>query len=292
MSDDVGNQPLSWHYTNDAGLRGILKDKKLWATDVRYLNDSHEYIHAIHRARADLAQRRPQVELDETFLRSFDQALTNYEEALTDRRGGHTAKAFVFSLSTRRDHLPQWRAYAPGVLGFSLGFNIDHLPYVDSSGIFECIYSDAEKKRIVSGFIDETHEHFRELTTPPPEHPYQQRSILRMPDRRLAEYFPPIAARMKHPGFEDENEWRVVLFEFPDGSAAREVVHRQGQAGPVPYVEIDLSGYSTWPIQEIMVAPSEDQDLAMEAARRAIRAAGLDFQGIRITASRIPLRSR
>ena len=31
--------PLIYHYTNDAGLRGILETGKIWLTDIRNLND-------------------------------------------------------------------------------------------------------------------------------------------------------------------------------------------------------------------------------------------------------------
>ena len=38
-----GPEPtILWHYTNLAGLIGIVERRKLWATDLRYLNDSTE----------------------------------------------------------------------------------------------------------------------------------------------------------------------------------------------------------------------------------------------------------
>lgn len=35
-----------FHYTTAAGLLGILKSAKLWATDLRFLNDAQEFIYA------------------------------------------------------------------------------------------------------------------------------------------------------------------------------------------------------------------------------------------------------
>lgn len=35
-----------WHYTNEEGLKGILENKTLWATDYRYLNDSLEFTYS------------------------------------------------------------------------------------------------------------------------------------------------------------------------------------------------------------------------------------------------------
>jgi hypothetical protein len=42
-SDYVSTAPdLRFHYTNAEGLKGILQSGKIWATDVRYLNDAQE----------------------------------------------------------------------------------------------------------------------------------------------------------------------------------------------------------------------------------------------------------
>jgi hypothetical protein len=38
--------PIIYHYTNDAGLRGILESGKLWLTDIFNLNDPSELSHA------------------------------------------------------------------------------------------------------------------------------------------------------------------------------------------------------------------------------------------------------
>src|SRR6266540_1307643 len=35
-----------FHYTTVDGLRGIVESGKLWATEVGYLNDASEYVHA------------------------------------------------------------------------------------------------------------------------------------------------------------------------------------------------------------------------------------------------------
>jgi hypothetical protein len=42
--------PLIYHYTNDAGLRGILETGQLWLTDIFKLNDPSEVYHGFSRA--------------------------------------------------------------------------------------------------------------------------------------------------------------------------------------------------------------------------------------------------
>jgi len=34
-----------YHYTSPEALTGIVRDKQLWATNIRYLNDSQEFVY-------------------------------------------------------------------------------------------------------------------------------------------------------------------------------------------------------------------------------------------------------
>ena len=42
QSTSQAQQELLYHYTTQEGLLGILRDKCIWATDIRYLNDTSE----------------------------------------------------------------------------------------------------------------------------------------------------------------------------------------------------------------------------------------------------------
>ena len=35
-----------WHHTSFNGFHGIVESKKIWAADVRFLNDKQEFLHA------------------------------------------------------------------------------------------------------------------------------------------------------------------------------------------------------------------------------------------------------
>jgi hypothetical protein len=43
---DPGDQ-IFYHYTSQRGLLGIIKEKKIWATNIRYLNDEREFDYGI-----------------------------------------------------------------------------------------------------------------------------------------------------------------------------------------------------------------------------------------------------
>jgi hypothetical protein len=53
----VPSVPLA-HYTSASGLTGVLSSKLLWATHIRFLNDSKEFVHAVSLAKESLQARR------------------------------------------------------------------------------------------------------------------------------------------------------------------------------------------------------------------------------------------
>jgi Polysaccharide biosynthesis protein/Polysaccharide biosynthesis C-terminal domain len=95
--------PLA-HYTSASGLSGILSSKSLWATHIRFLNDSKEFVHAVGLAREYL----------KTF-RSRPSTTTN--GLLTDRLFGcldaMLGNTWIVSFSEDGDLLSQWRGYCP-----------------------------------------------------------------------------------------------------------------------------------------------------------------------------------
>jgi hypothetical protein len=51
-------EDVLYHYTSQKGFLGIVEKKKLWATHIRYLNDSQEFEYAIALARTQLEKER------------------------------------------------------------------------------------------------------------------------------------------------------------------------------------------------------------------------------------------
>lgn len=46
-----------YHYTSQTGLLGILQTKKLWMTNILYLNDSSEFTHTLDLVKSELTKR-------------------------------------------------------------------------------------------------------------------------------------------------------------------------------------------------------------------------------------------
>src|ERR1017187_117129 len=96
---------LLYHYTSGSGLIGIIYSKSLWATSIRYLNDSTEYDLALDLARTSMRAR-----LKASRSRWEEGLYIALSEELT---GTAPADVYVTSFSENHDQLSQWRAYCP-----------------------------------------------------------------------------------------------------------------------------------------------------------------------------------
>ncbi len=145
-----------WHYTSLQGLLDIVKSKQIFATDIRYLNDREEFVHA--QSFVDQVVN----ELDEKDANGWQarQSVKGFTDGLFTRGvlSPKTSQIFVASFSTAEDQLSQWRAYSRGSSGASLGFDLSSIrpgPTVDSLVVFaECIYDDGVKKDLLAQAIN------------------------------------------------------------------------------------------------------------------------------------------
>jgi hypothetical protein len=104
-----------YHYTDAAGLFGILTGGQLRLTDIFGLNDPSELRHGIQlgiSALSDAAQNaHPAAKV---FARIFQEIMSGNVQAI--------AHFFVGCFSENGDELGQWRAYGDDGRGFAIGF--------------------------------------------------------------------------------------------------------------------------------------------------------------------------
>ncbi len=136
-----------YHYTRPEGLKGIVERKTLWATDIRYLNDTQELIEGFELAKEHLRQKK------ERATRKNQKSRLEWLSAQLELIKPST---FVSSFSTQDDQLSQWRAYCP-TGGFAVGFRKDLLKQKAKSQGFElkqCIYDKEKQSKLVGRAID------------------------------------------------------------------------------------------------------------------------------------------
>jgi hypothetical protein len=288
---------ILWHYTPQHALPLILQSQVLWASESRYLNDSQEYLVA-HTAVCSILDSRliadgPNHERLSECRIMMD--LVNYERA---------AKHYVACLSAEPDDLSQWRAYGGSMGAYAIGFRSG--PLLAACNIPQSIipvrlaramYSPLKHRAVLSRLIDAM------LETPVEEVSTNYGTAV----TNFLTAFVDCAAVIKHHAFAAEKEWRLIA----GGVGLPPHIKRgfrSGSSSPVPYAALPLIHEPApqriepgkprerplrirWPdlIDEIIVGPSREQELAVEATRALLREHGL--QPSIVSASEIPYRN-
>jgi hypothetical protein len=86
----------------------------------------------------------------------------------------------------------------------------------------------------------------------------------------LREELTSIAPRVKHPSFEEEDEWRIVSPVLPEEFGFS---YRVGRFTPVPYVPLPITRHDNneSSIEEVVVGPTPHRDLAIMATASYLR---------------------
>jgi hypothetical protein len=273
---------ILYHYTSGSGLIGILKSKSIWATSIRFLNDSTEYSLALKIAQAVIQNRI------ESARNNFDRGLYNVLKARLAGEEGH-GEVYVSSFTEKGDQLSQWRAYSPPSGGFAIGFKSKSLTDLTGSNpdrfLARCTYETSSQEELirnliqaVARFADESNAHNQ----------MSHDRVFRESFKLLGRLLPLIAPALKDSSFAEEQEWRLV--RLPSSFEEVELQFREGRSMLIPYYQHcfpDNSGCA--PIEELVVGPTPHPELARESAQALIMAQGLSAAIVR--SSSIPYRT-
>ena len=279
-----------YHYTNGAGLRGILQSGQIWLSDVFSLNDPSELNHgfgiAVELLNTRAAGKSP-------VAREFAQGLQSFH-----RRVGldKSASYFMGSFSSSGDDLGQWRAYADNGRGYALGFDgkaletafadqgftVSGLPNTDT---FPITYNDA----VLAGLADTIIEAYFGLV----DLDAVTRSGVALKD--VATLYTSLTVALvrasmffKREAYANEKEFRF-LQTFPFNETIPQLKSRVRRYSLVPYKEFDWRSVAPAALREIVVGPAAEARRGREFAEACI----LESQpeSVRICASSIPYRA-
>lgn len=246
-----------YHYTSIRGFKGIIKDREIWATDLRYMNDPTE------------------LELGYNYLNEM--VCESVESGKTIKRDPNVP-IFACSFSKNKNVLSQWRAYAKGG-GVAIGFPRDLLQNVAAAKDYvlkDCIYYDLEdpttKIQLVSKAIQ-----LLELTDSSTKRGSNAKATDDSEtDKLIALKSPWIVPVIKHKAYKEEDE--VRLLPSSDSSSVHEINIAIGRQSSLkrefrvdngilkPYQAIKL-GEAFFKIQ-IVVGPTPHQDLIYDSVKR------------------------
>ncbi len=227
-----------YHYTDTAGLLGILASGRLWATDYRYMND---------RSELSYTYRLVQQVISEEFSGSYTGLARHLLDAGMASRPEVYLKAryFLCCFSELDNSLSQWRAYG-GRQGFSIQFPGDiarvplRMPQGQTPGvtILKVIYDEQKQKDFIRSLIQALLALCAEPLMQYQVHHVGEHEALSGIIGFFWAALDGQSYRFKHPDFAVENEWRLVTWD-------RDNVERfRAGATITPYTDTPLSSAS------------------------------------------------
>jgi hypothetical protein len=100
-----------WHYTSLQGFLGIITNKSIFLTNILFLNDREEFIHAKKMAR-EMVEGTPELDGRGFGNKEFFERAVSAGFDYKDEFGPWDV--FVASFSAAEDQLSQWRGYSYG----------------------------------------------------------------------------------------------------------------------------------------------------------------------------------
>ena len=239
------------HYTTQKGLLGMVSTERLWATNIKYLNDEHEFLDALSLIREIIPQSRitedhRDYEIHKKYIKKLDRELNSLDNYVSE-------SIFTFSFSEKTDLLSQWRGYCPDNKGYCLVFDIDEVheevnKLFDNSHLLKCVYDKSEKQKILKRLLNTYWEKYFHAESDKDRKPIIDE--LGKEVMLLASYF-------KHPSFSEEKEQRIVV--IVDYAPDSDLKFREGKLSLIPYIELPISRKN---IKGICIGPTSNKKLS------------------------------
>jgi hypothetical protein len=260
--------PIIYHYTDAAGLEGMLRHGKVWLTDFRFLNDKTEMSYGIGQGKDFI--RENLVNSKDKVRQRLCKEILEYAEIASPY------EIYVFSSSDKKDDLSQWRGYACEGRGFTVGIcgaTVGKLTEGSDApfGFGRVIYDSSKQNQVLSSSFKEVEDELRSvLKTEPDDVDF----VFDLAAATFDKVIEGRAAASKHGSFAAETEWRIASFitrDDPDD----DIKVRVSGGRLVPYVELYLDIDSKMlPVKEVGIGPAFVGSEATHAVETLLRVTG------------------
>ncbi|AGB26873.1 Protein of unknown function (DUF2971) (plasmid) [Mycobacterium sp. JS623] len=315
-----------YHYTTVDGMRGIVGAQCIWASDVRFMNDSSELSYA-----RDLIEEEIQAVLKEATAQRFIGPLADRERLTTGVF--ENVVPFIACFCEVDDLLSQWHGYGQSDDG-SVSLGLDLRRYSDDSGSHDAtlrrvIYDETLQRNLVRESANQWLRVARSLADEIPADEIPTHGPLRFYalsalQTAMLEYY----LCFKHPTFAEEREWRLIglvdlrshlrrmgeieknkyakRMDYPaidptpssESSGSEMPIHilfRRSAYGLTPYIELPLrdsdGDYANrLEILGVTQGPRAHAELALESLRMYLQSAGYLSHPSDVRATSVPLR--
>ena len=274
-----------FHYTDSHGALGILNNNEFWLSHALYSNDKSELSYAIQTVSAiatefltgkDYPVGYKEDSLKQYYVRVFLEKTRSFLENKMIK-----TDVYVGCFCQNPDLLSQWRAYANNT-GFCIGFEAKKLlnntrdNYTDYEVFFAKVSYDQSlwaewAKRLLKLVCADILKKGSNIQTE-----------LEMLSSAYANFVTDqiliTAPFLKHPGFQEEQEWRLAIITEPKKMKPE---FRVGRVGLMPY----LSSATDGTVSNVVIGPSANHSLSNHVLQ-LIRG----NSEIEISSSGVPLR--
>lgn len=296
---------LVYHYTRmDAFLNIIeeMHDGKLYlrASNMHGLNDASEYIYGVKQLRRILPaiERKIQDEgykIDNHLLisKALDEDEKKYSYAFDERFADFMLKGitspYVISTSSMGDSIPMWSMYGDAGKGVAIGIDVAN-----------CIVENKTHNEVLM-VLNDGPQAFKLVNTLSLEHPaaivgkgdyidylnkakdmtnpIEIEKLMITTFGKMASYTAPL---LKHPAFNYENEWRLLVFEQKVGDV-NYGVNRKGNL--TSYIKLSLP---TEKMRKLIIGPCCNGPYQQEIIRKLLYDKGICH--CKVTKSKVSLR--
>lgn len=253
------DEELLFHYTNISGMIGIVESKKLWATNLNYMNDASELRHGLKLFHQIIDEKtRMADELEKIFLSNLKQWSKNIDQ--------NPHHIFAICLTRQGNLLSQWRGYTQYGKGVCIGFKKDALfELAEKQGyiVSYCEYEHHKHRQVIQSCFDDIfgyyQSNFKSLILDDPSFYKHALDYLNDKTADLLLSF----SRLKSSSFQEEEEIRFISKYYQHYSDA-DIKFREGKTMLVPYIELDISELEkSGPIfAKLITGPSPHGELA------------------------------
>ena len=260
-----------YHYTTAAGFLRIMRSGRLSASHVRFMADPLEVSYGrklltdtLHELAGDWKHRD---------LEEFEEQILFFSQTHPTM----IPPVFAVCFSQRDDDMSQWDRYGGQGYGYALGFSSDGLRRMRKTG--SQLFDSASLHRIVYRQADQA-ARMRSLLTPALQLWHAARADINLEVRRsklailshhLALYVLETLSCFKHPGYDSEEEWRLIYTKGPHvHDPTFDAEYRESSRGLVPYVELESESVKL-PLTRVLCGPRIASLEARMAAISALR---------------------
>lgn len=258
--DSVGRPPILYHFTDAAGMVGILANRCIWVSLATSSSDRSEILYGVRMAEEVIVGLTPMPAYPEFF-----DALGAY---LNDPQAAPPGlqlemPSFTFSMCGCIDKAIHWLHYGRHGTGVALGFETAKIARTSLELARVDYEPDSQRKRI-KGLIDVALTELNKAMASGGNQLDPQRLVAHI----TALHLRVLAGQLKNPAFREEEEWRLIRYQVLDGGTPighgpSTIKYRALGGRVMPFEETKFSDGDGVPVKEIVLgfsSPLEPDD--------------------------------